>query len=266
MPMKGDGIMPRKPRKKSSTGIYHIIMRGVNKQAVFKDNQDCGTFLKMLRESKDTYDFEIFAFCLMGNHVHLLIQEINVSVSIILKAICSSYVYYFNIKYDRCGHLFQERFRSEPVENEQYFMTVLRYILQNPVKAGLVKKAEDYPWSSYRNLFRKRGLISSEEIIKRFSDDRSRAIKLLNDFINLHSNDRCMEHDGFEKPTDEDIQQYIYRLGIEGSIRLCSLEPRARNEIIHSLKCIEGATLRQIERVTGVSRSTISRLWQKENL
>jgi len=97
----------------------------------------------------------------MGNHVHLLLKEGEESLEQIMRRICCSYVYWYNWKYQRIGSLFQDRFKSEPVENDTYFLTVLRYILQNPLKAGMEKTIEDYHWSSIGEYSKRSELILS---------------------------------------------------------------------------------------------------------
>jgi len=135
---RGD-TLARVARERSRTGIYHIMLRGINRQTIFKDNQDRVRFLDTLGEYKNICEFVFYGYCLMDNHVHLLIKETKESVSDIIKRICSSYVYWYNAKYKRCGHLFQERFKSEVVETDSYFLTVLRYIHQNPLKAKIAE-------------------------------------------------------------------------------------------------------------------------------
>lgn len=125
--------MPRKARKKSPTGTYHIVLRGINKQTIFEDDEDKHQLLKTIVKYKRISGFELYAYCLMDNHVHLFLKEVN-ELSQYMKRICSSYVYWYNMKYDRCGHLFQERFHSEDVDDPSYFLKVLRYIHQNPSK------------------------------------------------------------------------------------------------------------------------------------
>ena len=104
----------------------------------------------MTNKSQQSAIASSMAWCLMGNHVHLLIQENDEPIGDTMKRIASSYVYYYNHKYDRIGHLFQERFKSQPVESWGYFLTLLRYIHQNPLKPHLVSDLKDYPWSSWR--------------------------------------------------------------------------------------------------------------------
>jgi REP element-mobilizing transposase RayT len=131
--------MPRTARKKSSSGIYHIIMRGINRQSIFEDEEDNRKFLQTLRDFKEKSGYNIYAYCLMVNHIHLLIKEGLEPLEQVMRRLCGSYVYWYNRKYGRIGNLFQDRFKSEPIEDDTYFLTVLRYIHQNPIQAGLLK-------------------------------------------------------------------------------------------------------------------------------
>src|SRR5690554_1287672 len=129
--------MPRRARQKSSTGVYHVMLRGINKQIIFHDQEDYKKYIQTIRDYKQLCEYEIYAYCLMNNHIHLLIKEGKEDLGIIFRRIGSKYVYWYNLKYKRCGHLFQDRYRSEVVETEHYLLTVLRYIHQNLVKAGI---------------------------------------------------------------------------------------------------------------------------------
>ena len=125
--------MPRKSRAKSENGIYHIMLRGINKQIIFEDEEDNKKFLEVLKECKDICDFKLFAYCLMGNHIHLLLKVEKEELEQIFKRIGARFVYWYNLKYKRSGHLFQDRFKSEPINDDNYFLNVLHYIHQNPV-------------------------------------------------------------------------------------------------------------------------------------
>lgn len=118
--------MPRQQRKKSSSGIYHVMLRGINQQQIFHDDEDNKKFIKVLADCKAVSEFEIFAYCLMRNHVHILIKEGKEPLDLIFKRIGGRYVYWYNTKYNRVGHLFQDRYKSEPVETDEYFLMVLR--------------------------------------------------------------------------------------------------------------------------------------------
>ena len=150
--------MPRQARESSETGIYHVMMRGINHQNIFEEQEDYYQFLNTLDMMAQSYEpdgtpsgrnYILYAYCLMSNHIHLLIREREDTIVMAIKRIASSYVYYYNHKYSRDGHLFRERFKSEPVNDIAYFITLLRYIHQNPVKAGMVAEVKDYEFSSW---------------------------------------------------------------------------------------------------------------------
>ena len=140
--------MPRASRVKSESGIYHIMLRGINQQVIFEQSEDYEKFTEILNKYKAISGYKVFAYCLMSNHIHLVIKQEKESIEQILKRIAGSYVYWYNWKYYRKGHLFQDRFRSEPIEDEKYLLTVIRYIHRNPVKAEITEKLEDYTYSS----------------------------------------------------------------------------------------------------------------------
>jgi hypothetical protein len=129
----------------------------------------------------------------MDNHIHLLVKETAEPISVGIKRICGRFVFWFNKKYDRCGHLFQERYKSEAVENDTYFLTVLRYIHQNPVKAGIVKNIPDFKWSSYHLYIGKPIITDSDFALSIFSPDRKKAIKLIVAFTNQQNEDVCLD-------------------------------------------------------------------------
>ena len=150
--------MPRQARESSGTGIYHVMMRGINHQNIFEEQEDYYQFLTTLDVMAQSYESDgtpvgrnyiLYAYCLMSNHIHLLIREREDTIGMAIKRIASSYVYYYNHKYSRDGHLFRERFKSEPVNDIAYFVTLLRYIHQNPLKAGMVERVKDYEFSSW---------------------------------------------------------------------------------------------------------------------
>jgi REP element-mobilizing transposase RayT len=115
------------------------MLRGINRQAIFADEEDYCKLIETIQRIKEKSGFELYGYCLMGNHVHLLLREARESISVSMQRVCSSFVHWYNRKYDRFGHLFQERYRSEVVEDEAYLLTVLRYIHQNPttIKEGI---------------------------------------------------------------------------------------------------------------------------------
>lgn len=252
--------LPRDARIRSKSKIYHIMLRGVNRQDIFEDEGDVKRFLETIKRYKEVSRFKIFAYCVMNNHVHILMEEIEESISNIIKRISSSYVFWYNKKYERCGHLFQERFRSESVETDEYFLTVLRYIHQNPVKAGMVRDIQTYKWSSYREYIDKPEIIDIDFTLDMFSDDRKKALKLFQDFNMQKNNDICMEDEEKVGVSDDEVKEYMRTLDIIEPNGLRKLEKNKRKELLKKLKLIDGVTIRQLSRITGISKSVIDRI------
>lgn len=140
------------PRKVSISGIYHIVVRGINKADVFIDDEDYLKLLYIIKDLQDKEPVKIFAYCIMTNHVHMLIQRED-NLGELMKKILCRYVNWYNKKYDRTGHLFQNRFFSQPVETEAYFIAALQYIYNNPVAGGLAQQGLEYKWSNFCEWF-----------------------------------------------------------------------------------------------------------------
>jgi len=246
--------MPRDARKKSESGIYHTMLRGINKQQIFEDEEDNERFIENLHQCKAVSGFELYAYCLMGNHVHLLIREANENLEQIFKRIGVRYALWYNWKYKRVGHLFQDRFRSEPVNDDRYFLTVLRYIHQNPVKAGICVKAEEYRWSSYGEYFGGNTIIDC---------DMALSIIGLDEFIK-HSNetnkDECLENIANQRHiSDADIKVLMMQIcGSDTVEEFLKFDKKSRNLYLSRLK-EKGISLRNISRLTGVSKSVVER-------
>ncbi|SNS15561.1 REP element-mobilizing transposase RayT [Anaerovirgula multivorans] len=255
--------MPRTARVKSKSGIYHVIIRGTNRQEIFHDDEDCLRFLETLAKYKVKSEIKIYGWCLMNNHIHLLVKEGKEELATTMKRIGVSFVGYYHCKYDTTGHLFQDRYKSENVESEEYLMTVIRYIHQNPIKAGLVSKPQDWKWSSYSEYYGKKlypqELLDSELILKLFSEDNEIAEKRFKEFNEQENEDNCLDDVITTRLRDEDVRLEIKKIisGINvGQIK--SLPKDQRNKIIKKAKCIEGVTQRQLARVLGVSQALIS--------
>lgn len=156
--------MSRKAREKSSTGIYHIMISGLNRQNIFDDDEDYERFLQIVKDVKEICGFKLYSYCLMGNHCHLLLKTEQAGLEQIIKRIGIKYVYWYNTKNKRTGHLFQDRFKSEAVESDEYLLSVLKYIHQKPKQAKLCKKISEYKWSSYKEYTGKKKIIDTDYI------------------------------------------------------------------------------------------------------
>ncbi|MCK5581390.1 MAG: transposase [Candidatus Omnitrophica bacterium] len=131
--------------------IHHIIKRGNNREAVFLEEEDYRHYLNTIQRYKKKYEFKLYAYCLMTNHVHLLLETTSQgNISRIMQSITIAHIRYYNYKYQRCGHVWQGRFMSPVVSSDEYFLTAMRYIEQNPLRANMVKNVDEYCWSSYK--------------------------------------------------------------------------------------------------------------------
>ena len=157
--------MPRQSREKSKTGIYHVMMRGIDKRNIFAKDDDYETFLRCVGRAREKSSFALYAYCLMTNHVHLLIKEGDEEIGDSIRRINVGYAQIHNNIYGRTGHLFQNRFLSQPVNNDPYLLVVLRYIHQNPVKAGVASEISDYKWSSYHDYLAQRDNLTDTEVV-----------------------------------------------------------------------------------------------------
>ena len=244
--------MPRQARQKSKTGIYHIIKRDINRQDIFHDDEDKNVYLERLSNYKNQCGFEIYAYCLMNNHVHLLLKEDAVNISDIMKRMGASYVYWYNWKYNRTGHLFQDRYKSEPIENDSYLLTAVRYIHQNPVKVGL---AIDN-WTSYNDYLGNNGITDVKPVLGLFSRGINKARSEFNKYVNEVNNDICLEISENKRVTDEKAKEIAKKLGLVNFHELQQMDKQNRDMMLRELKDM-GLSTRQLERMSGVGRGIV---------
>lgn len=161
----------RKKREWHQGARMHVMGRSVQKRALFKEESDCIIFLKIVEETMTKMPFQLHSYCFMTNHFHMLISTYDKEVWYIMKRIMCNYAKYYNRKYQYVGHLFDSRYASSIADDPVYFLEVSRYIHLNPVKAGLVRKAEDYEYSSYRSFIEEKEekILNKEEIFQYFS-------------------------------------------------------------------------------------------------
>ena len=244
--------MPRMARTMSVSGYMHVVVRGIGKQILFEETKDYEHYLERLERYSLETGVKVCAYCLMGNHVHILLHGELASIALLMKKLGVSYSGFYNRKYDRSGHLFQDRYRSEPVNDERYLLTVFRYILQNPRKAAICA-AKDYLWSSYR-YYENPPAFMDLSAIWGLLGDRGR----FEEYVEIESQDRCLEYVDI-KHDDAWAKRELKRcLGISEGSRLQSFGKKERNAALVKLKeC--GLTIRQIERLTGIGRNIIQK-------
>lgn len=252
--------MSRPPRVLSETGLYHIVFRGINRQNLFEEDEDYIKLLEILNDIKSVVGIQIYAYCLMTNHVHLFLEEKESGdIKSIMHKLLTRYVMWYNRKYQRSGSLIGNRYKSEPIEDDTYYLTLMRYIHQNPMKAGMVDKPEKYHWSSYNDYLNlKNGLTDIQFGLSILADDEELALK---EFKKFHES---IEETDFtisntKKLTDEQLKRRIIK--IAGGIRPEEIALRAKADRDYLLALLRNAgfTIGQLERVTGISRGIITR-------
>ena len=264
--------MPRSARKQSESDVYHVISRGVNQSIIFEDDSDNERFLEMLREAFGREGVELYCWCLMGNHFHLLAHADSERLSAAMKSLLARYAIYFNTRHGRSGHLFQDRFRTEAVDTDEYLMTVVRYIHRNPVKAGLADSC-DYRWSSYgeyhanvtgnvtgdgglSHQYRPTGgACSTERVLEIFGG--------LGPFTKFHaadSDDQCLDVTAPKRRMgDAEAISFVESEFGHGAIgRIAGMPAEERNAILRRMKQA-GISIRQAQRLTGVGKRIVER-------
>lgn len=251
--------MPK--RKQSEWDFYHVVARGTGKQIIFEDDSDKHLLHALLHKLLHENHVEVYAWCFMENHIHLLLRAPLEHISAALKCTLQTYAIAFNRKYQRQGHLFQEAFRSEPIEDESHLLSAIRYIHQNPLKAGLTNSCH-WPWSSFDEYYGTSTLPSicaKRSVLELFG-----GLEWFLSFHEIDCTESCLDvTSNFQRsktramPDAEALVVAERAIGA-GSIEVIKAWPRdKRNAGIVSLHDA-GLTIRQIERLTGISRGAIN--------
>ena len=165
--------MPRTARKRSSTDLYHVIARGINREFIFKQKREKNNIIRLFLKHLEDRDIEIYAYAIMSTHFHILIRVDLKLLSNYMAIVLAEFAEYYNFKHNRNGHVFQDRFKSECVETQQYFWNCIRYIHMNPVNAGVAKLPADYDFSSMREYKTAKSRIIHPKAIKIFRSEFS---------------------------------------------------------------------------------------------
>ena len=243
--------MSKLPRPISEYGYYHLMLRGNNKQIIFEERADYVYFLNLLKKFSAEFHVSINAFCLMENHVHLLVCHTGTDIPTFMKYLAGTYAVWFNQKYNKIGHLFQGRYLSKPIESEESLCKVFRYIINNP-KDGGICPAKDYPWNSYSRYGNPNSFVDTtilQEMLGSFED------------YNAYLNENYEIDASFESwDQDDEWAKSVIRetLGIESGTIIQTYDQEKRNQAIRTLRD-QGLSIRQIARLTGISKSVIQR-------
>lgn len=261
--IKESDRVPRAKRIHSNIKVYHIVLRGIDRQNIFLDDEDKNKFLRELIKLKKNYSYEIYAYCLMNNHVHIAIYDKENNISKIMQSIGIRYSLYFNKKYDRVGHLFQNRFLSKTIETREYFLILCRYIHRNPKDMGIYDFIK-YKWSSYQEYLKESKIINSKKLLSFFSENLEEAKKEFINFHKIHIEGKeiyeKVEYE-FEIIKDEEIAKYICKkLKLDNIRDILKYNIKLRNQYISECKKIQGISNRQFSRILGINRKVIDRV------
>ena len=262
--MRG-AFMANKPRALSEFDFYHVMTRGVGRMVLFEDAEDCMRYLGAVVRYSADLDMDIYAWCLMDNHVHMVVRAAMPVLSGFMRKLDTWHARYFNDKYDHVGHVYQNSFKSVAIHGEVQLLEAIRYVNRNPIVAGLVASCLEYPWSGYREC------LGVPVLRKGFVCDAEKALGLFGSqdaFTQFHAQEGDDEADGLPADADamglgrdERARSVIEdELGCEVAHALGSLPRPRRNECLKRLKG-KGVSVRQVERICGVSRGVVQRVW-----
>ena len=244
--------MPRAARARSESGFYHVVAKGNGGQNLFEDASDYRAFLELVSAAAEKCGMSVHAYCLMSNHVHLLLEDQGGRLSDFMKSLTTGYAMRFNAKTGHIGHVFQQRFKSQPVEDEVHLLQAVRYIHNNPAKAGMCS-ADEYPWSSYHEYASGIQGIATVTLVLGMCGGREgfRAFQAEGgDDYRFGQRSRIADGEARE------VARRILGDIAPGDVK--AMERPRRNALLFDLKDA-GLSVRQIERLTGIGRGTIAK-------
>jgi len=255
----------RQARSKSSTGIYHVMLRGNERKPVFLDEEDKKKFVDIMLQKKDGAASRVYAYCVMDNHVHVVIQEVDQPLERFMKRIGVTYAAYFNKKYNRIGHVFQDRFRSEPIEDDAYLLSVIRYIHKNPFGPER-SSTTNYPWSSYPTYIGYKDnfllLPEMEYILSQFSSNMDDAIRRFHEFHFIEENQHPFLD--ISDRSVEDAEELLKSFLQSHSMLVDDLQKSDNRlitaELIQILLSQSNASCRQISQLIGINREKVRKM------
>lgn len=257
--------MSRMPREYSVTDVYHIIIKGIDEQIIFYTNEDRKIFLEAILCSKKKFEYDIYAYCLMTNHVHLVIKSKSHNLSKAMQSLTIRYTYYFNKKYCRKGPLVLNRFKSKKVEDLKYFLAVCRYVHRNPEKAG-IDKTNEYKWSSYQEYLGKEKIIVKKVLLYYLDNKIEEFIKFTNKVETIEEIQNKIDFEMEKFLSDEELIDIIklkFNLTNIDQIIEFFKEIETQKERVKELKNIAGTNRKQVSRIIRIEQRRIKKYWEE---
>lgn len=244
--------MPRKARSISATGIYHVTVCSVNGRKIFYYPQDYLKFKEILKYESEKYQVEIYGYCILDNHVHLLLYDVANKLSVMMKNLSYQYAKWYNKSYCSSGHVFASRFTSFCLENRMDILDCLVYIHLVPEYLGVTKRPTRYIYSSYREYINHSEIVNVSYILNLISKDL---------FPSIHKYSKYkMPVSPMKRCTDNVIRHRIAEImKINKGEEICYLSPELYEVPLKRL-LYEGVSIRQLARVTGLSGYSIKKI------
>lgn len=257
MAQRGRGIKVKKYRSQCEANIYHITVRGTARQIVFEDDVDRRNFGMRMRRSLQINEAELYAWCFMSNHVHLLIHANLETVTKVMRGLLGSYAEYFNARHGRTGHLFESRFDSVPVQTEEQLMAAVRYIHRNPL-AIPGQSIASFEWSSYQEYLGEPFICKTDFVYRLFNGR--------DEFIAFHESRQQEAYEwnakrrfGAEELTDKEaVALALELLKVDSMASIAAFDKTTRDACLAKLRKT-GMTINQVARITGIGRNIVQR-------
>ena len=279
--------MPRKPRIHYDGALYHVMVRGNNGEKVFTTEKEKRQYINIIREYKKRYQFKIYAYCIMDNHAHLLIEVKKVPLSKIMQGIQQVYTQRYNKNHNRTGHIFQQRYKSVLCQKDEYLFALIKYIHFNPIKANLTQTS-DYKWSSHNEYIKYvRTLVDVEYVLSMLSSKKKEAINEYKKYMEieeeLKENEYGVDDDkieeivnGIEKEEIKQctLEQIIKKTTAYFEIDMEEIKSRKRTKRISDAKKLVVLLAKELTeesnksicKAVGVSESGVSKIISRQNI
>lgn len=249
--------MPRKARKDLETGFFHVMVQGIKKENIFYNNKYKEKYIYLMKFFKEKQKIDIISFCVMENHVHIIIytEDIN-ELTIFMRKLNTTYAINYNKEEKRVGYVFRNRFESKEIYNQDYLTKCIKYVHMNPVKAGIVRLEKDYKYSSYNDYINKKGIIT-EEIIQKIFNSKYNYLK---DFLKIEYDEKLFKELEKEEITEEKLQEEIDKFIKKEEIILRELQEDKRliKKLYNSMELKPTKT--KLAENIGISRIKLSKI------
>lgn len=249
--------MSRISRKVFKSGFFHIMVQGINKEYIFKDKKDKSFYLFLMKKYYNKFKIQIVSYCIMDNHAHIILYTKNIEeISNYMHNLNLVYSKYYNTKMNRLGYVFRDRYKSQLIYDRDYLFKCMKYIHMNPVKAKIVKKEEDYEYSSYNEFINQTDFVTRFIINEVFIDkDYLKIFKKIKD-----TDVEIMDIDNTQENFKVAINKYLKHTGLQ--IKDIA---NANDEIYYFSKYLisKGFRKKQIAEVLSISQSKLSKLLKK---